>query len=91
MPKLTREVYPVPNGGWASKLEGTARASARFAYKKEAIEYSRKRAKLENSKVRILTRTNRPQADKPVNSINNNRSWSLPGKQTIISFNYDAN
>lgn len=86
MSKLIREVYPLPNGGWASKLEGNARASAKFPLQKDAIAYSRKRAKLEKSKVRILHRSTRSKQTETTTNNNRKSTWSLPGKQTIIAF-----
>lgn len=46
-----RHVVPNPSGGWDSKRENAERASKHFDVKKDAMEWSREKAKKEGSEL----------------------------------------
>jgi len=51
MVRKERHVVPNPEGGWDSKKNNAQRASKHFETKKEALEWSREKAKEENSEL----------------------------------------
>jgi hypothetical protein len=51
MPRKERHVVPNPNGGWDSKKNNAEKASKHFETKKEAMDWSKEKAKQENSEL----------------------------------------
>lgn len=61
MARKERHVVPNPDGGWDSKKNNAQRASKHFETKKEAMKWSREKAKEEGSELIPHKKDNRIQ------------------------------